>query len=149
MARFWICLKCHAKNLEIVQKKTAYCWKRWGVVVSVQGKEPWENYLKSREECDYKNVNRTGNWNPSAAIRSIFYLILIALLPNSPSNESGFAGFCNNTCRFVWCSPSNFCHHQSWDLCCELQEIRKFFCHCIWRSISKNLWMRGGKNPQF
>ena len=58
------------------------------------------------------------------------------------SNKLVFAGFCKNTCGFVWCSPSNFCHHQSWDLCCELQKIRKFFCHCIWRSISKNLWMR-------
>lgn len=41
-------------------------------------------------------------------------------------------------CGFVGCSPSDFCHHQSWDLCCELQKIRKFFCHCIWRSISKD-----------
>lgn len=44
-----------------------------------------------------------------------------------------------NTCGFIRCSPSNFSHHQSWHLSSKLQEVRKFLCHCTWRSISKHL----------
>lgn len=44
-----------------------------------------------------------------------------------------------NTCGLIRCSPSNFSHHQSWHLSSKLQEVRKFLCHCTWRSISKHL----------
>lgn len=44
-----------------------------------------------------------------------------------------------NTCGLIWCSPSNFSHHQSWHLSGKLQQVRKFFCHCTWRCISKHL----------